>query len=101
MQSDEDGKPGCNTVLKIINQSSQPEVDVLETEDGSTSGPNMVFLGSIASKQAVRENFESSLLAGKIAGNHRLVLSNVGPMAGRKIFLISGIVDPELDVRAE
>ena len=85
---------GGKTVLKIIKAGVEPLVDCTRTEDGTTIGPEMIFLGSVAYFGALQE--EGGLLRGVIAGNHRLVLADNNEASIPH--LVSGIVDPDLAI---
>lgn len=88
----ERGKSG-QTWLWIARAGIVPEVDCLKTIEGNSSGPDMLFLGSVASRDQLTE--PGCLHVGEIVGNERLVL---GRKTDRKPFLIAGIVDPELEL---
>jgi hypothetical protein len=64
---------------------------MIETEEGVVSGPNLKFLGSVASREALEDN-PQSIVEGRIIGRYRLVVQD---LKTPRPTVVSGIVHSE------
>lgn len=74
------------TVMQVHTAGEQPEVDILETVEGRTSGPLMRFLGSVASREALQEG---GIVPGAVVRSYQLAVA----MGGSRPYLLTGRVD--------
>ncbi len=85
---------GAVTQFEILAPGLEPEVDCTRTEDGTTAGPAMRFLGSVASQHEMEDD-PKNIVQGRIVGGHLLVMA---ALKNDEKFIVSGRVDPERPV---
>ena len=81
------------TVLTVIEPGEEPLVDCLQTAEGRVTGPYLWLLGSVSTKQALRESNGESIEIGRIIPGHRLVVGSTVDRHSR--YVLPGIVNKE------
>jgi hypothetical protein len=83
------------TEFTIIMPGIEPIIEINSTEEGRVEGPDVLFLGSIASREALKFD-PDSLVRGKIIGGYIMIIADPET---RKLTSIVGTVDRKKSVQ--